>query len=139
MTGFQFPAEKMKKIPSLRYRAQSGSESTQLPIQWVPWALPWGVKRPGREADHSLPSSAEIKNAWSYISTLPYIHMAWCLVKYRDFTLSSVIQRWATGWMIGGSSPHRRWEFSSSPLRPDQLWGTPSLLLNGYQGLFRWD
>jgi hypothetical protein len=23
--------------------------------------FPWGVKRPGREADHSLPSSAEVK------------------------------------------------------------------------------
>jgi hypothetical protein len=32
---------------------------TQLPIQWVPEALSLGVKRPGREADHSLPSSAK--------------------------------------------------------------------------------
>jgi hypothetical protein len=30
-----------------------------------------GVKRPGREADHSSPSSAEFKNAWSYTSTPP--------------------------------------------------------------------
>jgi hypothetical protein len=30
-----------------------------------------GIKRPGREADHSLPSSVEIKNAWSYTSTPP--------------------------------------------------------------------
>jgi hypothetical protein len=34
---------------------------TQPPIQWVPGALSPGVKRPGREADHSLPTSAEIK------------------------------------------------------------------------------
>jgi hypothetical protein len=27
------------------------------------------VKRPGREADHSPPSSAEVKNAWSCMST----------------------------------------------------------------------
>jgi hypothetical protein len=27
-----------------------------------------GVKRPGREVDHSPPSSAEIKNEWSYTS-----------------------------------------------------------------------
>jgi hypothetical protein len=27
--------------------------STQLPIQWVQGALSLGVKRPGREADHS--------------------------------------------------------------------------------------
>jgi hypothetical protein len=31
------------------------------PIQWVPEALSLGVKRPGREADHSPPSSAEVK------------------------------------------------------------------------------
>jgi hypothetical protein len=36
---------------------------TQPPIQWVPGALSLGVKRPGREACHSPPSSAEIKNA----------------------------------------------------------------------------
>jgi hypothetical protein len=30
-----------------------------------------GVKRPGRETDHSSPSSAEVKNAWSYTSTPP--------------------------------------------------------------------
>jgi hypothetical protein len=34
---------------------------SQPPIQWVPGALSLGVKRPGREADHSPPSSAEIK------------------------------------------------------------------------------
>jgi hypothetical protein len=42
---------------------------TQPPIQWVPGALSLGVKRPGREADHSPPTSAEVKNAWSYTST----------------------------------------------------------------------
>jgi hypothetical protein len=34
---------------------------TQLLIQWVPGAVSLGVKRPDREADHSPPSSAEIK------------------------------------------------------------------------------
>jgi hypothetical protein len=29
------------------------------------------VKRPGREADNSSPSSAEVKNAWSYTSITP--------------------------------------------------------------------
>jgi hypothetical protein len=37
-------------------------------------ALSLGKKRPGREADHSPPSSAEVKNAWSYTSTPP-IHL----------------------------------------------------------------
>jgi hypothetical protein len=40
-------------------------------IQWVTGTLSVGVKRPGREADHSPPSSTEVKNAWSYTSTLP--------------------------------------------------------------------
>jgi hypothetical protein len=43
--------------------------STHPPILWVPGALTSGVKRPGREADHSPPSSAKVKNAWSYTST----------------------------------------------------------------------
>jgi hypothetical protein len=34
---------------------------TQPPIQWVLGALSLGAKRPGREADHSPPSSAEVK------------------------------------------------------------------------------
>jgi hypothetical protein len=31
----------------------------------------WELKRPGREADQSPPSSAEVKSAWSYTSTPP--------------------------------------------------------------------
>jgi hypothetical protein len=33
----------------------------QPPIQWVPGSLSLGVKRPGREADYSPPSSAQVK------------------------------------------------------------------------------
>jgi hypothetical protein len=41
-------------------------------MQWIRGALSLEVKRPGREADHSLPSSAEVKkNAWNYTSTPP--------------------------------------------------------------------
>jgi hypothetical protein len=42
------------------------------------------VKRPRREADHSPPSNAEVKTAWSYTSTPQSVYVAWCLVKYRD-------------------------------------------------------
>jgi hypothetical protein len=48
------------------------------PIQWVPEALSLGVKRPGRKADHSPPSRAEVKNGWSYN------FMAWNLANHRD-------------------------------------------------------
>jgi hypothetical protein len=46
-----------------------------------------------------------------------------------------VVQRRATGWMTGGSGPDRGWEFFSSLPYPYQLWGPPSLLSNGYEGL----
>jgi hypothetical protein len=52
------------------------SGATQPPIQWVPGALSLGVKRLGREADHSLPASAEVKKMWIYTSTPPYSFMA---------------------------------------------------------------
>jgi hypothetical protein len=57
---------------------------TQSPIQWVTGALFLGVKRPWREADHSPPSSAEVKITWSYTFIPKYVFMAWCLVKHRD-------------------------------------------------------
>jgi hypothetical protein len=37
-------------------------------MQWILGALSLGVKRPGREGDHSTPSSAEVKDAWSCTS-----------------------------------------------------------------------
>jgi len=40
-----------------------------------------GAKHPGREADQSPPSSAEVKNVWDYTSTLPYVFAALCLIK----------------------------------------------------------
>jgi hypothetical protein len=46
---------------------------TQPLTQWVPGALSTGLKRPGRETYHSPPSSTEIKKAWRYTSTPPYI------------------------------------------------------------------
>jgi hypothetical protein len=44
------------------------------------------------EADHSPPSRLEVKNAWRYTSTPPYIFMAWCLIKHRDFAFSPLIE-----------------------------------------------
>jgi hypothetical protein len=49
--------------------------STQPLTQWVP-----GVKRTGREADHSPPASAEVKQMWMYTRTPPYAFMAQCLI-----------------------------------------------------------
>jgi hypothetical protein len=38
---------------------------------FVSEALSLEIKRPEREADHTPPSSTEVKNAWSYTSTHP--------------------------------------------------------------------
>jgi hypothetical protein len=51
------------------------------PVQWVPEALSLGVKRPKREADHSPPSSAEVKECVELYLHPQYAFMAWCLVK----------------------------------------------------------
>jgi hypothetical protein len=58
---------------------------TQPPIQWVPGDPSLGVKRSGREANHTLPSSAEVNNAWSYTST-PTIRLHGVLLSYRKIT-----------------------------------------------------
>jgi len=56
-------------------------------IQGVPGVLSPGVKLLGREDDHSPPSTAEAKNAWSYAS-IPPIRLHGVVVKHRDsFTL----------------------------------------------------
>jgi hypothetical protein len=62
---------------------------TQPPIQWVPEAFSPGVKRPGREADHSPPNSAEVKKMWT-CNPLPHTpsRCSALLVKHRNnFTL----------------------------------------------------
>jgi hypothetical protein len=62
---------------------------TLAPVQWVPGTVSLGVKRSVCEADHSPPSSAEVKNAWRCTSISQYVFMAWCLVKYKEnFTFS---------------------------------------------------
>jgi hypothetical protein len=50
-------------LPSISYSVGIGGHSP-------------GVKRPGREADHSFPTSVEVKNTWVYTSTTPDVFMA---------------------------------------------------------------
>jgi len=40
-----------------------------------------GGKAARREADHSPPSDAEVKNAWSFSSSPQYVFTAWRLIK----------------------------------------------------------
>lgn len=44
-------------------------------LEWESMALSPGIKRRGREADHSLPTSAKVKSEWRNISTPPYAFM----------------------------------------------------------------
>jgi hypothetical protein len=62
-----------------------------------------GIKRPGRESDHSPPSRAKVKNAWSYNSTPPYVFMTWYLDKHRNnFTFAfTLISTYITGNFMG--------------------------------------
>jgi hypothetical protein len=46
-------------------------------IQWV-----LGVKQLGHEVDHSSPTIATVKDAWSCTSIPTYIFMVWVLIKY---------------------------------------------------------
>jgi hypothetical protein len=47
---------------------------TQPPIEWVLGAFSPGVKRQGREADHSPPTGAEVKKMWIYTPTPIHLH-----------------------------------------------------------------
>jgi hypothetical protein len=42
------------------------------------------IKQPGREADHSPPTSVEIKNTWIYTPTPAYDFMMSWLLKHKD-------------------------------------------------------
>jgi hypothetical protein len=91
---------------------------TQPPIQWAPGALSVGVKRPGREADHSSPSSAEVKE-WMELylhSPTPSLRFVQFKKKLRDnftftFTLSLSLS------YLPGYSPFLRKSYYSDLIR----------------------
>jgi hypothetical protein len=90
--------------------SRSALRPTQPPIQWVPRVLSLGIKRPGREADHSPASNAEVKNAWSYTSVPQYASMAWHLVKHTDdfFYQENKLGRWGLDSSGSGEDPVAR-------------------------------
>jgi hypothetical protein len=83
---------------------------TQPPIQRAPGAISPGVTRSGREADHSPPSSAEVKNGGA-IPRLPQMsswHIAE-LIKHGDnFTFYWLAHQYVTCLFIGKRSDHPR-------------------------------
>jgi hypothetical protein len=65
---------------------------TQPLIQWVPGAFSLGVNRPGREADHSPPCSAEVKECVDlYLHSPSTLSWRVAQLKHRDnFTFIAV-------------------------------------------------
>jgi hypothetical protein len=55
--------------------------STQPPIQWVHSYQSPVLKWWKRKANHSPPPNTEVKSAWNYTSTGPYVFMAQYLMK----------------------------------------------------------
>lgn len=45
-------------------------------VHLVSYSIVTGEKSPGREADHSTPSSVEVKSEWSCTSTPSHVFMA---------------------------------------------------------------
>jgi hypothetical protein len=66
----------MGKIFLLSTSSRPALGSTQPPLQRVPVALSSVIKRSGREADHSPPIFAEVKNIFIYKFIPPYVFMA---------------------------------------------------------------
>jgi hypothetical protein len=69
-----------------------------------------GIKRQGREADHSPPASYEVKTICIYTTTPTYAFMAWCLMLIRGTTLPFTASKLGT---VHGQPPAER------------VWGVP--------------
>jgi hypothetical protein len=65
--------------------------STQSPTKCVPDALFSGINQPKHKADHSPPSSVEVKNTWICTSTPPYVLIVLCLMKQRIYLREAVL------------------------------------------------
>jgi hypothetical protein len=75
-TGFRSPAE--QRYFSLRHPVQTGCGA-----HTSSYEVCSGGCFPGGDADHSPPSSPEVRNTWSYTSTPPY--SSWCLSRQYVF------------------------------------------------------
>jgi hypothetical protein len=74
--GFEFRQRQESLLPPNRPDRLWGTSSLIFKWHWGPFP---GIKRQGCKADHSPPSSFDVKNEWIYSSTLhvQYLFMAW--------------------------------------------------------------
>jgi hypothetical protein len=91
--GVRVPVRSKNSLFSTSYTPAVGP--SQPPIQWVPgvWFLP-GIKRQGREADHSPPACVEVKKMWIYTSTpwyRPCLFVFWKPWPTSDYTRSVLL------------------------------------------------
>jgi hypothetical protein len=74
----------MNEFFSLRHRVLTGCGENSASYPAITGAVSVEIKRLGRDAYHSPPSSIEVNNTWSYSSTSPYVFMALFAVKRRE-------------------------------------------------------
>jgi len=95
--GFQFPAGAGKGYFLFATASRPAPMFIQPPIKWIPGGSFLGVKRPGREADHSPPCSAGVKECvglYIYSPNTPSWRGAQ-LKKHRDnFTACPIVLSW---------------------------------------------
>jgi hypothetical protein len=108
-----------------------GGGATQPRIQWVPGAVPPVLKRPGREAHHSPPASAEVKNTWICTFTSSYAFML--KAKRQIYPCN---RPWKSiGFTFSRQSAHR-WRWGCQPYAPAALYPREdslySFLLRGW-------
>jgi hypothetical protein len=102
-------------------------------------------KQPERDDLQASPCGAHFRKAWSFTSTPPtripdlvFRHRAqftltleplYVVINVFNYSLNPMVE-----W-FEGSSPGGGWGIFSPPPCPERLWGPPSLLSNGYQGV----
>jgi hypothetical protein len=111
--------------------ARDFSYSNRPDLLWGPSSLLldgcWGsfprAKWLGRDVDHSLSSSAEVKHEWSYTAALPvclrvmdrdsFIFFSSCIVNACKVTVLTNICGWKCGWILCSAAEDRHTVFDN--------------------------